>query len=357
MSLQEKGPLRDKKAILNIGVDLILKIGTLLLIIFLCFKILTPFISILLWALVIAIILAPLYDHIGKWFGRRKKLAALVIGIIGLAVLLIPSYLLIDSIIFGLRELGDSMKEGTIDLPPPPASVEEWPVIGNWLYENWVEVHEDLNESVRKYMPQVRSFGEKVLNYLAGTGLGILQFALSIIIASVMLTYSEKVVSGIDRLFIKLAGDKGLEYAEIAEKTVKNVAAGVIGVAIIQTALFGAGMMIGGLPLAGFWILITLILAIIQIPMFAVTIPMVIWSIATKEPLPAVLWSLYFVLVGLVDNVLKPMIMGAGASVPMLVIFLGALGGFIAYGFLGLFFGAFVVSLGYRLYVAWLETD
>ena len=196
-----------------------------------------------------------------------------------------------------------------------------------------------------------------MFNYLAVTGLGILQFALSIIIASVMLTYSEKVVMGIDRLFIKLAGDRGLEYAEIVEKTVKNVAAGVLGVAIIQTTLFGVGMGLSELPLAGFWILITLIIAIIQVPMFAVTIPMVIWLFATKEPFPAILWSLYFILVGLVDNVLKPLIMGAGASVPMLVVFLGALGGFIAYGFLGLFFGAFVVSLGYKLYEAWLDSD
>ncbi len=357
MENDTNGPGRDKKAILSTAVDLTLKIGTLLLIIFLCFRILTPFISILLWALVIAIILAPIYDRIGKWFGKRKKLAALVIAVIGLAILLVPSYWLVDSIVVGLKEFGESIREGTIDLPPPSESVKEWPLIGNWLYGNWVEFHADLKESLIKYMPQLRSFGEKVINYLAGTGLGILQFALSIIIASVMLTYSEKVVHGIDRLFTKLAGDKGPEYAEIAEKTVKNVATGVIGVAIIQTTLFGVGMIFGGMPLAGFWILIALIIAIIQVPMIIVSLPLVVWSFATKDPLPAILWSLYYLLVGGVDNILKPLIMGSGSSIPMLVIFLGALGGFIAYGFLGLFFGAFVVSLGYKLYVAWLESD
>jgi predicted PurR-regulated permease PerM len=195
------------------------------------------------------------------------------------------------------------------------------------------------------------------LNSLADTGLGILQFALSIIIASVMLTHSDEVVRGSDRLFKKLAGEKGLEYAEIAEQTVKNVATGVLGVAIIQTILFGGGMIVAKLPLAGFWMLITLIIAIIQVPMIFVSLPLVIWSIATKEPLPAIPWSVYFLLVGAVDNVLKPLIMGAGSSVPMMVIFLGALGGFIAYGFIGLFFGAIVISLGYKLYLAWLETD
>ena len=357
MNQEDKKSDNGKSNILNTAVDLTIKIGTLLLIIFLCFKILTPFITVLLWAMVIAIILAPLYDGIGKPFGKRKKLAAIVIGILGLAFLLVPSYLLIDSLVVGLRELGDSLKDGNIDLPPPSESVAQLPLIGDWLYNNWMEIHEDLNESIRKYLPQLKGFGEKIINSLAGTGLGILQFALSIIIASVLLTYSDEIVKGSDRLFIKLAGEKGLEYAEIAEKTVKNVATGVLGVAVIQTVLFGAGMIFSNLPLAGLWILITLIIAIIQVPMMVVTIPLVIWLIATKEPLPAILWSIYFVIVGAVDNILKPMLMGAGARVPMLVIFLGALGGFITYGFLGLFFGAIVVSLGYKLYLTWLATE
>jgi predicted PurR-regulated permease PerM len=357
MSPEEKKPQKGTRDVLKTAVDLTIKIGTLLLIIFLCFKILMPFISILLWALVIAIILAPLYDRIGKPFGKRKKLAAWLIAIVGLAILLIPSYLLIDSIVVGLRELAESMQDGSIDLPLPSESVAQWPLIGDWVYSHWLDIHEDLNESLRKYLPQLRGFGEKVLNSLAGTGLGILQFALSIIIASVLLTYSDQVVRSTEKLFIKLAGDKGMEYAAIMDQTVRNVAAGVLGVAIIQTILFGAGMIFSNLPLAGFWILITLIIAIIQVPMMVVTIPLVIWSIATKDPLPAILWSVYFVIVGAVDNILKPLIMGAGSSVPMLIIFLGALGGFISYGFLGLFFGAIVVSLGYKLYLAWLETE
>lgn len=357
MVSEDNSPQNGKNNILNTAVDLTVKLGTLLLIIFLTFKILMPFVSILLWAMIIAIILAPVYDWIGKPLGKRKKLAAIVIGLFGLAFLLVPSYWLIDSIVVGLRELGESMNDGNIDLPAPSESIADLPLIGDWLYTKWMEIHNDLNESLRKYLPQLKGFGEKVLNSLAGTGLGILQFSLSIIIASVLLTYSDEVIKSSDRLFIKLAGNKGLEYAEIAEKTVKNVATGILGVAVIQTVLFGAGMIFSNLPLAGFWILITLIIAIIQIPMMVVTIPLIIWAIATKEPLPAILWSVYYLVVGAVDNILKPLLMGAGASVPMLVIFLGALGGFITYGFLGLFFGAIVVSLGYKLYLAWLETD
>ena len=253
---EDNSPQNGKNKILNTAVDLMVKLGTLVFIIFLTFKILMPFVSILLWAMVIAIILAPLYDWIGKPFGKRKKLAALVIGLFGLAFLLVPSYWLVDSLVVGLKELGESMQDGNVDLPPPSESVKELPLIGNWLYGIWMDIHQDLNESLRKYLPQLRGFGEKVINSLAGTGLGILQFSLSIIIASVLLTYSDQLVKGSDKLFTKLAGKKGLEYAEIAEKTIKNVATGVLGVAIIQTVLFGAGMIFSNLPLAGFWILI-----------------------------------------------------------------------------------------------------
>jgi predicted PurR-regulated permease PerM len=355
MNPDDRSPQGENKNILSTAVDLTLKIGTLLLIIFLCFRILLPFVSILLWAAIIAIILEPLYSFLGSRFGRRKKLAAVIIAAVFLTILLLPSYWLVDSIIGGLRQLAGSLQNESLDLPPPSETVASWPLIGEWVYSRWMDIHENLSESLAKYLPQLRGFGEKILNSLAGTGLGILQFALSIIIASVLLTYSEEIAVSGGKLFTKLAGERGSEYAAIAQKTVKNVATGVIGVAVIQSFLFGAGMVLSNLPLAGFWILITLIIAIIQVPMMLVTIPLVIWAIATKEPLPAILWSAYFVLVGLVDNVLKPMIMGAGAGVPMLVVFLGALGGFIAYGFLGLFFGAIIVSLGYRLYIAWLE--
>ena len=187
--------------------------------------------------------------------------------------------------------------------------------------------------------------------------MGILQFALSIIIAAVFLTYSEDAARSSKKLFIKLAGSRGEEFAAVSEQTVRNVATGVIGVALIQSTLIGVAMLIMELPLAGVWIIITLIFAIAQIPLLLVTIPVIIWCFAVKQPLPAVLWMLYLIVAGASDSYLKPLIMGKGASVPMLVIFLGALGGFIAFGFLGLFLGAIILSLGYKLYLTWLETE
>ncbi|MCK5465210.1 MAG: AI-2E family transporter, partial [Bacteroidales bacterium] len=199
-----------------------------------------------------------------------------------------------------------------------------------------------------------RTIGEKLLGAFAGTTLGILQFALSTIIAGVFLTYSEDASRSGKSLFTKLMGERGESFARIAEQTIRNVATGVIGVALIQSTLIGLGLFIIDIPLAGVWIILILIFAIAQLPVLLIIIPIIIWLFAFKEPLPAVLWTIYLLAAGLLDNILKPILMGKGAAVPMLVIFLGAIGGFIAFGFLGLFLGAIGLSLGYKLYQAWL---
>ncbi|MBA7566777.1 putative transport protein YdiK [subsurface metagenome] len=357
MNSEEKPPDSRNTAVLNTAVDLTIKIGTLLLIIFLCFRILLPFTNILLWAMVIAIIMFPLYTRLGKAFGKRKKLAAVLLAFVALSILLIPSYWLVDSLVVGLKDMADSLQDGSFELPPPSESVAGWPFIGEWLYGNWVAASQNLSQVLSEYLPQLRGFGEKVLNSLAGTGLGILQFALSIIIAAVFLTFSEDASRSSKKLFIKLAGENGEDFARVSEQTVRNVASGVIGVAIIQSTLIGVAMLIMDLPLAGVWIVVTLIFAIAQIPLLLVTIPVIIWLFAIKEPFPAVLWTIYLIVVGASDNYLKPVLMGKGASVPMLVIFLGAIGGFMAFGFLGLFLGAIILSLGYKLYLTWLDSD
>ncbi len=354
--IEEKFPeQKTQDTVLKTTIDLVVKIGLLLLVIFFCFKILQPFVHVLLWAMIIAIILFPLYEKLGSYFGRRKKLASVMIIILVLAILLIPSYWLVGSLVDGLRELGESLREGSFQIPPPKKEIAEWPLIGNWLYTNWLAASENLGEIVVKYLPQLKALGEKLMEALAGTGAGILQFAVSIIIAGVFLTYSADASRSGKNLFTKLMGERGESFTKAAEQTIRNVATGVIGVALIQSVLVGAALLIMDLPLAGVWIILTLILAIAQLPVSLVTIPVIIWLFAFKEPLPAVLWTIYLLLAGLSDNVLKPMLMGKGAVVPMLVIFLGAIGGFIAFGFLGLFLGAIGLSLGYKLYLTWLD--
>ena len=355
MNDENSSKIKQQDSIVKTVVDLVVKIGILLIVIFFCFKILAPFVNILLWAMIIAIIMFPLYEKLGGYFGRRKKMASVILVSLVLGVLLVPSYWLISSLVDGVRELGESLHDGSFKIPPPSQGVAEWPLVGNWLYTNWLAASESLSKTVMEYLPEIKDIGEKLLGALAGTGMGILQFSLSTIIAGVFLTFSDNASKSGNQFFTKLVGERGEEFARISEQTIRNVATGVLGVALIQSILVGAALLIMDIPLAGVWIILTLILAMAQLPVLIVTIPVIIWLFAFKEPFPAVLWTIYLLASGLSDNILKPLLMGKGAAVPMLVIFLGSIGGFIAFGFLGLFLGAIILSLGYKLYQAWLN--
>jgi len=344
----------DKKYV-RIALDLVLKIGALFLVVILCYRILEPFLGILIWGLIISIILFPAYRRLFRWLGNRKKLASAIITLISIGVLVMPGIWLVNQLVDGIRYLAEFLLDGRLGLPEPSESVREWPYIGEWLYENWLQASRSSGESIKGFLPQITTWAEKLLGIFANTGIGVLQFAVSFIIAGIFLYFFEWAEDTGRKLFQKVAGDRGEEFLAVSLFTIRNVAAGVLGVAIIQTTLMGVGLILAGIPLAAVWIIVLLIMTIAQIPVLFFNIPLVIYLFAFREPLPATLWTIYFVLAGLVDNYLKPLIMGKGASVPMLIIFLGAIGGFLSFGLIGLFLGSIILSLAYKLYITWVS--
>ena len=156
---------------------------------------------------------------------------------------------------------------------------------------------------------------------MAGVGLGILQFALSIVIAGVMLANAQKSADFARQFFARLIPGSGDNFVTLSEQTIRSVAAGVIGVALIQGALIGLGLVVMEVPGAPILIIAVVLLGIVQLPATLVTIPIIIWAWATRDPLPAVLFTIYIVPAGLADNVLKPLLLGRGVEAPMLVIF------------------------------------
>ena len=342
---------------LRIAIDLVLKVGLLILVIYLCYRILSPFISIVVWGMIIAVILFPISNKLSSLLGNRHKLSSVLIMLIALLLLTLPSIWLVNEIVEGIKFLSESMQDKNFTFPAPSESVAEWPLIGSWLYDKWMDLSQNLGESLERYLPQITVWGERVLGTLANTGMGILAFAGSIIIAGIFLIYFESGAESGKKLFRKIAGDQGDEFLNISVVTMRNVAVGVLGVAIIQTSLMGVGLILAQIPLAGLWILVILIMTIAQIPALLFSIPVIIYMFAFKDPLPAALWSVYLLVMGALDNILKPMFMGKGSTVPTIVIFLGAIGGFAAFGFIGLFLGAMLLSLAYRLYLAWVSSE
>jgi predicted PurR-regulated permease PerM len=334
--------------------DLIIRMAFLALIVAWTAMILFPFMTIMLWGLILAMALFPMHTKLAAKFGGKKGLASWIIVLAGLTIILLPSWLFIDSIIEGAKELKASFDAGTLSLPAAPEKIKSWPIIGEKIFGLWDAASVSLQNTIQQHQEQIIGVGKKLIKGLMGVGGGVVQMIVSLCIAGVLLV-TPGAGQSIRKFLRRVSGEKGDEFADITLLTVGNVVKGILGVAIIQSFLIGIGFLLAGVPLAGIWTLIILILAILQIPAALVVIPVIIYLFSTIDTMPAVLWSVYLLVGGLSDNVLKPILLGKGAPVPMLVIFLGVIGGFMLSGFIGLFTGAIVTSVAYKLLIGWID--
>ena len=336
--------------------DIIIRLSILLLIIVWCLLIMYPFVSIMLWSLILAMALYPLHNNFSKKMGGRPKLASFIIVFSILAIIFVPTWLLIDSLVDEVKELKVSYDNGTLSIPPPTEKVKDWPLVGEQLFETWQTANVNLEEVVVKYQDQLFETGTKLVKGILSTTGAVLQIMIALIIAGILLVFGG-LGEAIRKFFRKLAGNRGDEFANTTMKTVANVVKGVLGVALIVALMHGILLMVAGVPYAGIWTLLIFVLAVLQLPVIFVTLPIIVYLFAVKEPLPAIVLTVLLVLAGVSDNVLRPILLGKGAPVPMLVIFIGVIGGFIFSGFIGLFTGAIVMSIGYKLFVGWVNSD
>ena len=335
--------------------DTTIRLFILLLIIAWCLLIMYPFVSIILWSLIFAMALYPLHSKLSDKLGGRRKLTSFIIISLILLIIFLPASLLVGSLINEVKELKVSYDNGALTIPPPTEKVKEWPVIGKSLYGTWQNASVNLEQTIVKHKDQLTEVVSKLAQGILSSAGGLFQILVSLIIAGVLLVF-DGLGESIRKFFRKVAGNKGDEFADTTIKTVGNVVKGVIGVALILALIHGILFMLAGIPYAGIWTLLIFVLAVLQLPAIFVTLPIVVYLFAVKEPLPAVIWTILLVVAGLSDNFLKPVLLGKGAPVPMLVIFIGVVGGFIFSGFIGLFTGAIVMSIGYKLFVSWVNT-
>lgn len=336
-------------------IDLAIRMGTLFVLLLWCFTIIQPFVMIVVWGIIVAIALYPVFEKIAGGLGGRQKLSATLLSLLLVGTLVVPTFLLTESLIAGAQALADAGDAGALTIPPPSETVADWPLIGERAYGLWEKAAADLPAVLEEFAPQIKAFGAWALSLATGTGLGVLQFIVSFVIAGVLLATADKGAQAAHALATRLAGDRGQEFAGLAVGTIRNVAIGILGVSIVQTALLSLGFLVADIPAAGLLALIVLILCIIQLGPGLVSIPAVIYMFSTADAGAASIFAVWTIVMTLIDSVLKPMVFGRGAQVPTLVIFLGAIGGMVAYGIIGLFVGAIVLSLGYKLYEAWLQ--
>jgi predicted PurR-regulated permease PerM len=338
--------------------DSVIRIGLLALLIAWCFNIVKPFIMPVLWGAIMAVALYPLFKTAYHKLGDRQKLTATLITLVALAILIIPTVMLSGSLVDGVQTLTQEVDNGTLAVPPPADKVKEWPLIGEQAYSVWAQASRNLGAFLQEYETQVAAAAGWFLGLIAGAGKGILMFVISILIAGAFLVYAESGSQALERVATRIVSDsKGRELLELAGATIRSVAQGVLGVALIQAILAGIGLMLVGVPYAGLWALLVLLLAIIQLPPVIVLGPIIIYVFSVESTVPAVLFMIWALIVSGSDTFLKPLFLGRGMDIPMLVILLGAIGGMIMSGIIGLFVGAVVLAVGYTLFMAWLEEE
>lgn len=349
--------MQNSEDFYNRAIYTALRISFIALLLIWSFLIIRPFIMLVLWGIIIAVAIYPLFKMLSKKFGGREKLAATVITIIGLSILIIPSIYFIDSTVDSLSNYAAQMKQGTIHIMTPPESVAEWPVIGKPTYDIWMLISTNLEAAIIKFSPQIREFAPKVVAMAAHLGTTVLMFIASIIIAGILFTQAKPAKRAAQSIFETLIGKQGENFAELSVSIIKSVVQGIIGIALIQSLLGGIGMWAIGIPGAGLLALLILFFAIIQLPPLLVLGPVAVYSFTIADTTPAIIFTVWSLIVSMSDAVLKPLFLGRGVDVPMLAVLLGAIGGMIMSGIIGLFVGAVVLAISYKVFEALLVED
>jgi predicted PurR-regulated permease PerM len=337
------------------AIEIAVRLGLIFLILAWCLMILTPFLSLIVWGGIIAIAIYPLFTRLAKKLGGNTKLAVVLIAIVGIGVILVPVISLSDSLIESATRIGQNVSSGTVEIPPPAESVQEWPLVGEKAYALWHEASVDLTALLEEYPDQLAAVGKKLLGMAAGAGLGVLQFIVSLIIAAAFLASVDTISVSMRRLARRLSPENGEDLLVMSNNTVRSVAVGVIGIAFIQAVLGGLGMMFVGVPAAGLLAIFILVLGIAQLPPLLVLLPVAIYVFSVESTTVAVVFLVWSLLVSFSDAVLKPLLLGRGVDAPMMVILLGAIGGMIVSGIVGLFIGAVILAVGYKLFQAWVR--
>jgi predicted PurR-regulated permease PerM len=318
--------------------------------------ILKPFLGAAIWAVTIATATWPLMISIqGRLWGRRA-LAVAVMTVVLLCVLVIPLWLAIGTIVSNADQIAGWVKSiSAFEFPPPPAWLAGLPLFGGDLVAAWEKV---ALAGLQDFMKKLAPYGGIAIRWFAaevgGFGALVLQFLLTVVFAALLYARGEQATAWIKRFGRRLAGPRGEHSIRLAGQAVRGVALGVVVTALAQSLLGGIGLVVAGIPFAAVLTAVMFMLAIAQIGPLLVLGPSVAWlywSGSTGWGTFLLLWTL---VVGVMDNFLRPILIKKGADLPLLLIFTGVVGGLIAFGLIGIFVGPVVLAVAHTLLSAWV---
>ncbi len=314
-----------------------------------------PFLTIVIWSVILAVVLNPLFVWMVSRLHMHRALAALLVTILCLVVLLGPTAWLGISLVETLRSVALRLGSGSIAVPLPPEALKNWPLIGDKIFGFWSLASTDLKAALVQIGPQLTPIENALLGLAGSAGMSMIKFVIATVISGFLLPSGPMLVKSGRLIFRRYAADRGDEFVDLIGTTIRNLARGVLGVSILQSLLAGIGFILAGIPAAGFFTVMILLLGIVQVDAAIVTVPLIIWSWIKMNTTVALIFTVYMIPVTLLNNILRPFVIAHGLKTPMLVIFIGIIGGILAHGLIGLFVGPVVLAVAWELLSAWIR--
>jgi len=344
-----------KQEFINWSIEASLKIGIIALILIISFLIFKPFIVLVAWGAILGMAFYPLEKKLSKLFNGKNALASTILTLILLLVLIVPTIMFVNKLVTHATDFAVGLKEGTITIPQPNESVKDWPLIGKSVYNTWEMSFNSLEKTITHFHEEISMVIKWVIGFIKGLTGSVLIFFFSLIIAGAFMAKADSIYKFAVSFAEKFVGKDGKNFIDNSVGTVQSVAKGVIGVAFIQALLVGAGFWFFDIPGSSVLTLIVFILALIQLPPMLIVLPVIIYVFGAENTTTAVIFTVYELIAGASDNILKPMFLGRGLDIPMLVILIGAIGGMILMGMIGLFIGSVVLAIAYQIFVYWMS--
>ena len=338
-------------------VQIAIRLALLAGVIYWSYILILPFIAILVWSTILAVALYPVFEALTRLLGGRPVVSATLITLLGLAIMIGPASWLVFGLVEGVRLISEQLGSGNVSVPAPNPAVKEWPLIGGNLFELWQLASTNLAAALGKFSPYAKPVATTILSTVGSVGVEILKFLVAVIVTGFLFIPGPRLVSGVRTFLAHIIPERSEEFVALAGATIRSVSRGVIGIAMLQSLLLGIGFVVADVPGAGLFAFLVLLLGVAQVGCAILLIPMIAWYWLTREPSAALLFTLYVVPAGLIDNVLKPIVMGHGSQTPMVLIFIGVLGGTLAHGLIGLFIGPIVLAVGWELLAAWMRDE
>lgn len=339
----------------ELSMDGLIRITLIALITYWSFSLIYPMLSTITWSIILTVALYPIFAWVNTRLGNRPVLAASIVTLVILVLLVGTLTLLTNNMLATISSTTEIIRATDQSLLQPNPSIQKLPILGQTIYEHWSSTYSNFGELLKKYSEQIIKASTFIFSKMIIRGLDLLLFVFSVLLSGYLMTKSDQFSRVAKKFADRLTHGHGENLLTMMASTIQNVSRGVIGVALIQTLFFGLLLIYSGVPAAGLLSFLALILCIVQAGLILIAIPVAIWFFFAKPLIIACVLTALLAIITLADTILKPIVFSRGLETPMMIIFIGVIGGIFLYGLLGIFIGPMILALFYDLLKQWIS--